>query len=137
MPSPIQRSSRRWLPASPEQFDPWKHPLGVLISSGVQPKVVMYRTPYCPYCTMAERLLSQKGIPFTEVDVSSDPERRRWLVTATGQRTVPQIFINGRSIGGFQELSGIARRGELEGLLAAAPAAALTDDPEGSAQTQG
>jgi glutaredoxin 3 len=87
----------------------------------MDPRVVVYRTQYCPYCTMAERLLSQKGIPFTEVDVSSDPERRRWLVKATGQRTVPQVFINGRSIGGFQELSGISRRGELEALLAAAP----------------
>jgi glutaredoxin 3 len=88
----------------------------------MDPRVVVYRTPYCPYCTMAERLLTQEGIPFEEIDVSSDPERRRWLISATGQRTVPQIFINGRSVGGFTELSALHRRGELPAWLAREPA---------------
>ncbi len=87
----------------------------------MEPKVVMYRTPYCPYCSMAARLLKQHEVAFEEVDVSGDDERRRWLLTATGQRTVPQIFINGRSIGGFDELSALTRRGELPGLLAQPP----------------
>jgi glutaredoxin 3 len=84
-------------------------------------KVVVYKTGYCPYCTMATRLLSQEEIEFTEVDVSNDHERRRWLVVETGQRTVPQIFINGRSIGGFDELARLARRGKLHELLAELP----------------
>jgi glutaredoxin 3 len=87
----------------------------------MDPKVVVYRTPYCPYCTMAARLLKQEQIAFTEIDVSGDKERRHWLVVATGQRTVPQIFINGRSIGGFDELSALARRGALPALLAVPP----------------
>jgi glutaredoxin 3 len=87
----------------------------------MQPKVVMYRTPYCPYCSMAARLLTQQKVPFEEIDVSGDHERRRWLVEASGQRTVPQIFINGRSVGGFDDLSAVVRRGELPALLAAPP----------------
>ncbi len=82
------------------------------------PKVVMYRTPYCPYCSMAARLLKQLGLGFEEVDVSGDAERRRWLLEVSGQRTVPQIFINGRSIGGFDDLSALVRRGALPALLA-------------------
>lgn len=87
-----------------------------------QPKVVMYRTPYCAYCSMAARLLTRERIEFEEIDVSGDGERRRWLAAVSGQRTVPQIFINGRSVGGFDELSALVRRGELPALLAAPPA---------------
>lgn len=94
----------------------------ILIGNLMDPKVVMYSTPFCPYCSMAKRLLKQEEIPFEEINVAGDPERRRWLLTATGQRTVPQIFINGRSIGGFDELSALARRGQLAELLAQAPA---------------
>jgi glutaredoxin 3 len=88
----------------------------------MQPKVVMYRTPYCPYCSMAARLLKQLGLEFEEVDVSGDHERRRWLLAVSGQRTVPQIFINGHSIGGFDDLSALVRSGGLPELLAKAPA---------------
>lgn len=85
----------------------------------MQPKVVMYRTPYCPYCSMAARLLSQLKLEFEEIDVSGDHERRRWLLAVSGQRTVPQIFINGHSVGGFDDLSALVRRGGLPALLAA------------------
>jgi glutaredoxin 3 len=68
------------------------------------PEVVVYRTRYCPYCTLATRLLSTLGVGFREVDVSGDPERRRWLARESGQRTVPQIFVGERSIGGYNEL---------------------------------
>jgi glutaredoxin 3 len=88
----------------------------------MQPKVVMYRTPFCPYCSMAARLLAQLGLEYEEIDVSGDHERRRWLLSVSGQRTVPQIFINGRSVGGFDDLSALVRRGELPELLAAPPA---------------
>ena len=82
----------------------------------------MYRTPYCPYCSMAARLLSQLGLAFEEVDVSGDDERRRWLLEVSGQRTVPQIFINGHTVGGFDDLSALVRRGGLPALLAKPPA---------------
>jgi glutaredoxin 3 len=82
-------------------------------------RVEMYRTRYCGYCTMAARLLDRERVPFTEIDISGDHERRRWLAQVTGRRTVPQIFIDGRSIGGYDELAALARRGELESLRAA------------------
>lgn len=80
-------------------------------SSATAPEVVVYRTQYCPYCMMAERLLSSLKIPFREVDVSRDRERRRWLLEVTGQQTVPQIFVGQRSIGGYRELSVLLRDG--------------------------
>jgi glutaredoxin 3 len=83
--------------------------------------VVIYRTRYCGYCVRAKRLLEQKGSPFQEIDVSGDRDRRAWLADATGRRTVPQIFINGRHIGGFQELAALDRRGQLDALLAEDP----------------
>lgn len=81
-------------------------------------EVRMYRTPYCPYCVMARRLLERKGVPFEEIDVSGDAEARRWLIEQTGQRTVPQIFIDGRAVGGSDELHALDRTGELDKLLA-------------------
>lgn len=77
--------------------------------------VVVYLTPWCPYCVMARRLLSSRGIAFEKVDVSSMPEARTWLRTATGQSTVPQIFIDGQSVGGFDDLSALDARGGLAG----------------------
>lgn len=84
--------------------------------------VVLYTTDYCPYCFRAKRLLDGKGIAYEEIDVSDRPELRRWLVEASRQRTVPQIFVNGRSIGGFDELAALQRRGLLDALLAQEPA---------------
>ncbi len=81
-------------------------------------EVVVYRTPFCGYCLRVKHLLESKGIPFQEVDVSGDHDKRLWLVEVTRQRTVPQVFINGKSIGGFAELAQLERRGELDRLLA-------------------
>lgn len=89
----------------------------------MQPKVVMYRTPYCPYCSMAARLLAQHHVEFEEIDVTGDHQRRQWLVAASGQRTVPQIFINGRSVGGSDDIHDLDYQGRLDQLLAE-PAAA-------------
>lgn len=77
----------------------------------------MYRTPWCPYCVRAEGLLREKGVDFEQIDVSDDPERRSWLRQASGQSTVPQIFIDGRSIGGCDELMALDRSGRLDALL--------------------
>lgn len=84
--------------------------------------VVVFTTNYCGYCMRAERLLQDKGIPFEKVSVDGDWEARDWLVEFTGQRTVPQILVHGRPIGGFTELSALSRSGRLDELLAAAPA---------------
>ncbi len=79
--------------------------------------VKVYVTDYCPYCTRAKGLLTRKGVPFTEIDVSDDPKTRAWLVTATGRRTVPQIFIDGKAVGGSDDLHALERSGELDRLL--------------------
>ena len=84
--------------------------------------VIVYTTAYCPYCSMAKQLLGQKKAPFTEVNVESRPDLRSWLRSASGQSTVPQVFINGRSVGGFSDLSELDDEGELDRLLAEAPA---------------
>lgn len=86
-------------------------------------EVTIYTTTYCGYCAMAKRLLAQKQVQFTEINVEGRDDLRAWLVEASGQRTVPQIFINGRSVGGFTELSALDKKGELDARLAEAPAA--------------
>ena len=81
-------------------------------------RVTVYTTNWCPYCRAAERLLQDKGVDYNRIDVHGDHQTRRWLVEATGGRTtVPQIFINDQSIGGFDELSALDRRGDLDPML--------------------
>jgi glutaredoxin 3 len=82
------------------------------------PEVVIYRTQFCGYCFRAKHLLESKGVPFQEVDVSDDPGKRKWLHDVTRQRTVPQVFINGKPVGGFDDLARLNRSGELDRLLA-------------------
>jgi glutaredoxin 3 len=79
--------------------------------------VQVYTTPSCPYCVQAKRLLSQKGVPYEEIDVANDADKRAWLATTTGQRTVPQIFIDGKPYGGFSDISALDRQGKLDPLL--------------------
>ena len=83
--------------------------------------VVVYRTPFCGYCFRVKHLLESKGVPFTEVDVSDDRAKRQWLAEVTRQRTVPQVFINGKPVGGFDDLARLNRSGELDRLLAVTP----------------
>jgi glutaredoxin 3 len=80
--------------------------------------VKIYTTTYCPYCVRAKALLNKKGVAFTEIDVTNDQEKRDWLVKETGQRTVPQVFINGASVGGSDDLYALDRAGKLDGMLA-------------------
>jgi len=80
--------------------------------------VKMYTRRWCGYCTAAERLLNEKDVAYEEIDCTGDHAIRRWLVSATGRHTVPQIFIDGVSIGGYDELRALERRGELDKLLA-------------------
>jgi GrxC family glutaredoxin len=78
----------------------------------------MYTTPSCPFCVRAKRLLEARGIPFAEIDVAADDTLRAQVMERTGRRTVPQIFIDGRSIGGFEELAALDAAGELKDLSA-------------------
>jgi glutaredoxin 3 len=79
--------------------------------------VKVYTTRICGYCALAKALLTKRGVPFEEVDVTRDEAQRTWLVKATGQKTVPQIFIDGEPIGGSDELHELDASGELEKLL--------------------
>lgn len=82
-------------------------------------EVIMYATQWCPYCQAARRLLKAKGVSFTEIDVNDDPRlRAEMMQKAGGRHTVPQIFINGLHVGGFDDLSALERRGRLDPLLA-------------------
>jgi glutaredoxin 3 len=82
-------------------------------------RVEVYTTAMCPYCVAAKRLLDERRIPYAEFDVAADPALRADVVQRSGRRTVPQIFIDGRSIGGFEELRDLDAAGELEGLRSA------------------
>ena len=82
-------------------------------------KVVMYTTQVCAFCVRAKALLRHKGVAFDEVDVGGDDGLRDKMVEESGRRTVPQIFIDGRPIGGFEELRALDEQGELDRLLAA------------------
>ena len=81
-----------------------------------EPRIQIYTTPICGYCVRAKSLLDRLGIAYQETDISDDDEKRRWLVEATGRRTVPQIFIDGKSIGGSEELHAMQIAGELDAL---------------------
>jgi glutaredoxin 3 len=80
-------------------------------------EVTIFTSNFCPYCVRAKRLLDHKGIPYKEVDVGNDDELRDRMVAESGRRTVPQIFIDGSPIGGFEELQALEDRGELDALL--------------------
>ena len=79
--------------------------------------VVIYSTTYCPYCTAAKALLRSKGVGFEEIDVTRDPQRRAEMEQLSKRRTVPQIFIDGQSIGGYDDACDLASSGELDRLL--------------------
>ncbi len=87
-------------------------------------RIVMYTTPFCGYCGAAKRLLAAKGTEFTEIDVMFDAERKREMIERSGRRTVPQIFIGDRHIGGYDDLSALDERGGLDELLTAPATAA-------------
>ncbi len=86
----------------------------------VMAKVTMYSTAVCPFCQMAERLLSSKGVAeIDKIRIDLDPVKRDEMMEKTGRRTVPQIYIGGQHVGGFDDLSKLDRAGGLDPLLAA------------------
>ncbi|TVS11646.1 MAG: glutaredoxin 3 [Wenzhouxiangella sp.] len=82
--------------------------------------VVMYATAACPYCVAARSLLQSKGVRWTEVPVDRQSEKRAEMMQRSGRHTVPQIFIGDHHVGGYDELSLMDRKGELDALLAGA-----------------
>ncbi len=83
------------------------------------PRVLMYCTEVCPYCVLAERLLRAKGVTEIEkIRVDLQPELRTEMMQKTGRRTVPQIYIGERHVGGYDDLAALEHSGELSSLLA-------------------
>jgi GrxC family glutaredoxin len=80
-------------------------------------KVTIYTSSYCPYCTSAKALLRAKKVQFDEIDVTSDAARREEMERLSQRRTVPQIFIDGRPIGGYDDARRLDAKGELDVLL--------------------
>ena len=80
-------------------------------------RVVIYTTSYCPYCTAAKALLRSKNAGFEEIDVTDDPARRSEMEKLSERRTVPQIFIDGKPIGGYDDARDLDASGELDRLL--------------------
>ena len=90
-------------------------------------RVLMYCTATCPYCRFAERLLARKGVQDVErVRVDLEPARRAEMMRKSGRRTVPQIWISGRHVGGFDDLYALEEAGELDRMLAAAASAPVS-----------
>lgn len=80
-------------------------------------KVEIYTKDYCPYCRSAKNLFKNKGVAFEEIDLSSEPERFEALKQQTGLMTVPQIFVNGKLIGGYSDAAALDAKGGLDPLL--------------------
>jgi glutaredoxin 3 len=90
-------------------------------------QIEIYTTPYCPYCIAAKRLLSEKDVTFTEIDVARDPAQRSVMIDrAHGRMTVPQIFIGETHVGGCDDLYALDQAGGLDPLLAGNGAADQT-----------
>ena len=82
--------------------------------------VVVYTRPFCGFCARALQLLSEKGVPFTEIEAGMDPARRREMMERSGRNTFPQIFVDGAHVGGCDDLMALERAGKLDPMLNAA-----------------
>ena len=83
------------------------------------PKILMYTTASCPFCQSAERLLAEKGVAVEKIRVDLEPARRAEMMKKSGRRTVPQIWIGARHVGGCDDLYALERDGKLDSLLKA------------------
>ena len=81
------------------------------------PAVVVYATGWCPYCQRARALLAKKGLEFREIDVEEDGKLREEMIARSGKRTVPQIFIGDKHVGGCDDLYALDGSGELDRLI--------------------
>lgn len=82
------------------------------------PNIVIYSSEACPYCVRAKELLQRKGCTYQEIRIDLDPQAREKMMTITGRRTVPQIFIGDHHVGGYDDLYALEKAGELDALLA-------------------
>jgi glutaredoxin 3 len=80
------------------------------------PDIVIYVTGWCPYCSRARELLAKKGLAYREVDVDDDPKLREEMIARSGRRTVPQVFIGDKHVGGCDDLFALDGTGELDRL---------------------
>jgi glutaredoxin 3 len=119
------------------QIQPWPSNAALPLASfhfrtnhrGMPAVVAIYTTPWCPYCHRAKSLLSHKGVAFTEINAEGRPDLRDWLEEASGQSTVPQVFINNQPVGGYTDIARLDRIGVLEQKLKEAPTATLPPLP--------
>jgi glutaredoxin 3 len=79
--------------------------------------VRIYTKRNCPFCIRAKALLDRKGVSYQEIDAEDQDELRLWLAERTGQRTVPQIFVGDRSLGGFSDIDALDKQGKLDPIL--------------------
>lgn len=86
-----------------------------------KPRVVMYGTKFCAYCAAARMLFKKKNIDIEDISVQDDPERRAEMERLSGRRTVPQIFLDDKPLGGFDDVYELDRSGELDRLLGPGP----------------
>ena len=90
-----------------------------MMTNDAAPRVTMYTASYCGYCVRAERLLAARGVAdVVKIHVDEEPAERLAMMRRTGRRTVPQIYIGERHVGGYDELAALDRAGELAPLLA-------------------
>lgn len=87
------------------------------MTESILSEIEIYSTQLCAYCWRAKDLLDSRGIPYTEIDATAPGEREAMIGRAGGARTVPQIFIGGRHVGGADELAALARTGGLDELM--------------------
>jgi glutaredoxin 3 len=78
-------------------------------------RIEIYSIPQCPCCVRARALLDNKGLAYREIDVSDDAPRMRHMIERSGRRTLPQVFIDGKAVGGFEQLSHLVASGGLDG----------------------
>lgn len=81
------------------------------------PRIRIYTKTNCPYCVRAKALLHRKGVAFEEIDAEGNDSLRTWLAEASGQKTVPQIFVDDRPLGGFSDVDALDRQGKLDPIL--------------------
>lgn len=88
----------------------------MLTNNKTMPEILIYTTKICPYCIMAKRLLTQKGVSYTEINVDN-PQVREDMMRKTQRRTVPQIYIGELYVGGFDELYALEQQKKLDALI--------------------
>ncbi len=82
-----------------------------------QPKIIVYTASYCPFCTKAKKLLDMKKVVYQEIDVTDPTTRDHMIERSGGRKTIPQIFIENKHVGGFDDLNALDRAGDLDKLL--------------------